>query len=95
MDRVRSVGAQFALEYGLQTWTGVGDGICMLFNPAHLDLTPVVEIPSLYVARLYLSHWSCVMPLYGSFITIPQTIGSCCRRSLINDHSLRHSISSI
>ncbi len=58
-----------------QTWTGVGDGTCVSLDSAHLDLEPNVEFPSLYVARLYLLYWSCMILLYESYITVYQNLG--------------------
>ena len=58
-----------------QTWTGAGKRACVLSDSADLDPDPNVEFPSLYVARLYLLYWSCMILLYESFITIYQTLG--------------------
>ena len=58
-----------------QTWTGAGKGTCMLLEPDHLDPDPNVEFPSLYVARIYLLYWTCMILLYESLITIHQNLG--------------------
>ena len=58
-----------------QTWTGAGKGPCMLLDPDHLDPDLNVEFPSLYIARIYLLYWTCMILLYESLITIHQNLG--------------------